>query len=144
MKTRPNGLSIYFAGAIRGGRKDADLYARLIDYLGTFGNVLTTHVGDENLLQEEKFLSEAAIFERDMQWMQAADCVIAEVSMPSLGVGYEIGLAQTLDKKILCLYRPAHDRSLSAMIAGNPSLNVKNYREIHGAEHHIDQWLASL
>ena len=31
---------------------------------------------------------------------------MAEVTQPSLGVGYEIGRAVAMDKKILCLYRP--------------------------------------
>ena len=32
--------------------------------------------------------------------------IVAEVTQPSLGVGYEIGRAVAMDKKILCLYRP--------------------------------------
>ena len=31
--------------------------------------------------------------------------LVAEVTMPSLGVGYEIGRAVAMDKNILCLYR---------------------------------------
>jgi len=32
--------------------------------------------------------------------------VVAEVTQPSLGVGYEIGRAIEKNKKILCLFRP--------------------------------------
>ena len=32
--------------------------------------------------------------------------LVAEVTQPSLGVGYEIGRAFNMNKKILCLYRP--------------------------------------
>jgi len=31
--------------------------------------------------------------------------VVAEVTIPSLGVGYEIGRAVALGKRVLCLYR---------------------------------------
>jgi len=134
-------LNIYFAGAIRGGREDAELYAHLISYLKKFGTVLTEHVGDDGLLQEEKFLSEQEIFQRDMQWLKAADLVFAEVSTPSLGVGYEIGLAQTLGKEIFCLYRPAENRRLSAMIAGNPALRVGSYSHRAEAEKLLTGWI---
>jgi len=134
-------LSIYFAGAIRGGREDGQLYAQLISYLKTFGTVLTEHVGDDGLLQEEKSLTEEEIFQRDMQWLKAADLVIAEVSTPSLGVGYEIGLAQALGKEIFCLYRPGENRRLSAMIAGNPALQVASYTRRAEAEKLLAGWI---
>lgn len=137
-------LNIYFAGAIRGGREDARLYAQLISYLKTFGTVLTEHVGDDGLLREEKFLIEQEIYERDMQWLAAADLVIAEVSTPSLGVGYEIGLAQALGKKIFCLYRTGQGKRLSAMIAGNPALRVESYTRPAEAEKLLAGWIAQL
>ena len=120
-------LQIYFAGAIRGGRDDARLYTHLIRALDRFGRVLTQHVGDSELLGQEQSMSETAIFERDMKWLRAADLVIAEVTTPSLGVGYEIAQALAWGKPTLCLFRPPSGRALSALIAGNPALRVKNY-----------------
>ena len=40
---------IYFAGSIRAGRKDAVLYAKIVELLKGYGTVLTEHVGDPNL-----------------------------------------------------------------------------------------------
>ena len=137
-------MNIYFAGAIRGGRNDAHLYARLIAYLQSYGIVLTAHVGDDGLLQAEKSLTEEEIFQRDMRWLADADLVIAEVTTPSLGVGYEIGLAQTLGKPILCLYRPAENRRLSAMIDGNQALQVACYTDPAEAERLLDAWLGQF
>jgi nucleoside 2-deoxyribosyltransferase len=137
-------LNIYFAGAIRGGREDAELYAHLISYLKTFGTVLTGHVGDEGLLQKEKFLAEQEIFQRDLQWLEAADLIFAEVSTPSLGVGYEIGLAQAMGKEIFCLYRPTGNKRLSAMIAGNPGLRVGSYTQRSEAEKLLAGWIAEF
>ena len=37
--------------------------------------------------------------------------MVAEVTQPSLGVGYEIGRAVAMGKKVLCLYRPSPDKS---------------------------------
>ena len=36
--------------------------------------------------------------------------IVAEVTQPSLGVGYEIGRAVAMGKRILCLYRPQPDK----------------------------------
>lgn len=40
---------IYFAGSIRAGRDDVELYARIVGLLQKYGRVLTEHVGDPNL-----------------------------------------------------------------------------------------------
>lgn len=37
--------------------------------------------------------------------------VVAEVTQPSLGVGYELGRAVDMKKKVLCLFRPSSGRS---------------------------------
>ena len=39
--------------------------------------------------------------------------IVAEVTQPSLGVGYEIGRAYAMNKPILCLYRPQPEKSNS-------------------------------
>lgn len=135
-------LNIYFAGSIRGGREDADVYARLISFLKNRGRVLTEHVGDASLLGKEKLLTEGEIFTRDMEWLEAADLVVAEVSTPSLGVGYEIGLAQSMGKRVFCLYRKTADKRLSAMIAGNPFLQIVCYTNGLEAQKLLDDWLA--
>lgn len=40
---------IYFCGSIRGGRQDAEIYARIIKMLGEHGQVLTEHVGSKDI-----------------------------------------------------------------------------------------------
>ncbi len=127
-------LKIYFAGAIRGGRDDAELYATLIQRLKKYGRILTEHVGNDTLLQEEQFLSEEEIFIRDMQWMSEADLVIAEVTTPSLGVGYELAVAEKLKIPTVCLFRKKKGNTLSAMIKGNPFFDVRNYKNRDEAE----------
>jgi putative deoxyribonucleoside 5'-monophosphate N-glycosidase len=36
---------VYFAGSIRGGREDAAVYKRIIDYINRTDTVLTEHIG---------------------------------------------------------------------------------------------------
>ncbi len=122
-------LKIYFAGAIRGGRADQELYHELIRHLRQFGEVLTEHVGDHRLDSAgEEGLSDLDIFQRDLAWLHQADILVAEVSTPSLGVGYEIARAEALEMPTLCLYRDENRGRLSAMIAGNPRLTIRKYR----------------
>lgn len=45
-------MKVYFAGSIRGGRIDANLYERLIKYIQKTDIVLTEHVGNLNLSEE--------------------------------------------------------------------------------------------
>lgn len=122
-------MDIYFAGSIRGGRSDVDLYARLIDLLDEHGEVLTEHVGQQDLETQEAALSDCEIHDQDLAWLRRADAVVAEVTVPSLGVGYELGRAIAWEKPILCLYRPDGDHDLSAMVRGSEDLTVAEYED---------------
>ena len=84
-------MIIYFAGAIRGGRADQALYLQIIEELRGYGTVLTEHIGDAALTQSGEEQSDAFIHDRDLDWLRSADVLVAEVTTPSLGVGYEIG-----------------------------------------------------
>uniref|UniRef100_A0A2K5PUN5 2'-deoxynucleoside 5'-phosphate N-hydrolase 1 n=1 Tax=Cebus imitator TaxID=2715852 RepID=A0A2K5PUN5_CEBIM len=93
----PGRLALYFCGSIRGGREDRALYERIVTRLRRFGTVLTEHVAAAELDQrgEEAAGDDRLIHERDLAWLQQADAVVAEVTQPSLGVGYELGRAVT-------------------------------------------------
>ena len=135
-------MKIYFAGAIRGGREETDIYNNIITYLSSKAEVLTEHVGSSELTTiGEKNRSDGEIFLRDMEWLQSADLIIAEVTTPSLGVGYELGIAEKLKIPALCLYRPIKGKRLSAMISGNEKFNCQAYQTLDDAKVHINQFL---
>ena len=138
-------MKIYFAGAIRGGRDDAKLYKEIITYLKNKGQVLTEHVGYQDLdSMGEKGDIDTTIYNRDMKWLQSADTIIAEVTTPSLGVGYELGIAEKLNKPVLCLYRLSEDKRLSAMVQGNKRFTCQNYNDITEVKLYIDKFLKQL
>ncbi len=128
-------MKIYFAGSIRGGRNDASLYREIIDFLRNFGEVLTEHIGDLNLTEigddgpDDRF-----IHDRDLEWLQSSDVLVAEVTQVSMGVGYEIGRAVESGKKVLCLFRPGENRKLSAMIAGCSKIDLVKYQSFSEAK----------
>ena len=123
-------MTIYFAGSIRGGRDDAALYARIIELLKPYGKVVTEHVGDANINLGGESAADCDIHDRDLDWLRQSDVLVAEVTAPSLGVGYEIGRAVEWKKTIVCLYRPAPDRKLSGMISGCRDIEIHEYREV--------------
>jgi len=137
-------MKIYFAGSIRGGREDAALYLQIIDYLKNFGEVLTEHVGDPKLtVLGDDGPSDQYIHNRDLEWLQSSDVLVAEVTSVSMGVGYEIGRAVESGKKVLCLFRPDSGKFLSAMIAGCPDLEIINYEKLEQAKLAVDKFLGS-
>lgn len=131
-------MKIYFAGSIRGGRQDAALYMDLVAELEKHGEVLTEHVATVG----EEDLADGEIFVRDLEWLASCDSVVGEVTTPSLGVGYEIGIAQSLGIPVLCLYRPGDDRRLSAMLSGNPGIRVVEYDDVTELRTVLTDWFS--
>ena len=121
-------MKIYFEGAIRGGRDDVALYFEIIELLGQYGHVLTEHIGNPELTGAGEVDDDRKIHDRDLAWLKEADYLVAEVTTPSLGVGYEIGKATEWGKPTLCLFRPQAGRALSAMIAGCGRVTVREYQ----------------
>lgn len=134
-------MKIYFAGAIRGGREDATLYHEIVRLLRQHGEVLTEHVADSALGVLGQDIGDQKIHDRDLEWLRVSDYLVAEVTTPSLGVGYEIAKATEWGKRVLCLYRPENGRSLSAMIAGCNAVTVREYREPAELENIFEEFL---
>ncbi|MEP6782335.1 MAG: nucleoside 2-deoxyribosyltransferase, partial [Acidobacteriota bacterium] len=121
---------IYFAASISGGRGDQAIYQQIIDLLKTHGTVLTEHFGSATLTSAGESLTDRAIHDRDIDWLRRADVLVAEVTTPSLGVGYEIGRAVEWGKRIVCLHRPSAGRRLSGMIAGSEGVETHAYTSV--------------
>ncbi|MCJ7433279.1 MAG: nucleoside 2-deoxyribosyltransferase, partial [Anaerolineales bacterium] len=93
----------------------------------------TAHLAESNIMAVESQINPRKVYDRDMDWIRGCDVLIAEVSVPSHGVGYEIGFALSEGKPALCLYQEG--KKISKMITGNPHLNleIKSYRSIEDA-----------
>lgn len=135
---------VYFACSIRGGRDDADVYQELVSIIKKYAEVLTEVFADKKLTPAGMSEPSGDIWSNDIRWIGQADAVIAEVTNPSLGVGYEIAKAEKMGKPVLCLFRPEGEKRLSAMIQGSPSATVVEYRQMKTAEHAIASFLGDL
>lgn len=139
-------MEIYFAASIRGGRDDRQLYERLITFLNQqHHHVLTEHIGNPNLTADgETELSDQEIRDCDVAWLTASDVVVVEATHPSLGVGYELAMAEQLKKPTIILYRPQVAR-LSAMIAGTSFFNrIYGYETVEEAEKILEREIATI
>lgn len=116
-------MNIYFACSITGGREFEGVYQDLTAALLADGHeVPTAHLADSSVVQLEGMVSPLEVYERDVKWIKEADALIAEVSVPSHGVGYEVGYALYAGKRVLCLSQQG--RKVSKMISGNPDSNL--------------------
>jgi nucleoside 2-deoxyribosyltransferase len=140
----PMRRKIYFAGAIRGGREDAPLYAEIVSVLGEYGEVLTEHIGDVALTSAGENCSDKEIHDRDLAWLREADVLVAEVTTPSLGVGYEIGKATEWGTPVLCLFRPGKGLVLSALIAASKNVTIRTYESTAELKMIFDQFFRDL
>ena len=119
---------IYFAGSIRGGRVDADLYWRLIEYMQKTDVVLTEHIGSPHLNLMEQGKRDADIYDQDMSWLRESDLLVGECTCPSLGVGYELAYAEKIGKPCHIFYDRTKTQ-LSAMLTGNPYFHIHPYED---------------
>jgi nucleoside 2-deoxyribosyltransferase len=117
-------MNIYFSCAITGGRNDQATYEALVIALLNDGHVIpTANLSSANVMEEEAVISPHAVYDRDVNWIKGCDVVVAEVSTPSHGVGYEVALAEAIGKPVLCCH--AQGRRVSKMITGNPNPKVR-------------------
>lgn len=121
-------MKIYFSGSIRGGRDHAGWYSFLVEELGKYGEVVSEFVADKSLTSYGTLnMTDKEIYDRDISFLNKSDIFIADITIPSLGVGYEIAYAEKLNKNIFCLYHQIEDKRVSAMIVGNPKCKVFPY-----------------
>ena len=116
-------MKIYFAASIRGGRGLQTTYQAIVDHLKQSGHeVLSENVAFETMA--EQGISDETIYTQDTSWLDECDVVVAEVTTPSLGVGYEIGYAlHKAHKPVLCLCKSG--THLSAMLNGNTNSGLR-------------------
>jgi len=118
-------MKIYFAGSIRGDDSKKEIFKHIVSLLKNVGHeVLTEHVAEDNIEKTERKNTDDYIYKRDVAWLDDADAIVAEVTGPSFGVGFEVAYAAEKNKRVYLLYDKSHERSISAMVLGNSHPNI--------------------
>lgn len=136
-------MDLYFSCSLTGGRQDQPAYAALVAHLQALGHrVLTEHLASEVVAAADGGLAPEAVFERDTAWLRGCDAVIAEVSTPSHGVGFEIAYALERGKPVLCLAREGV--RVSKMLTGirRPGFSFQPYGTLAEALARVGSFLA--
>lgn len=124
-------MKIYVSGSIYGGNQKIDTYKIMINELEKYGEVLNKQIADPNIIENEKYQKDEDIFKDLEQKMTIADIIFAEVTIPSLGVGYELGFADKIGKKIIAIYDETYTKKVSTMIRGNKRIKLIPYKDIN-------------
>lgn len=138
-------MNIYFSCSITGGRQDQAAYKSIVSALKADGHEVPTAVlADQNILEIEAVTSAEEVYNRDIAWLDACDAVVAEVSTPSHGVGYEIAYALDHGKPVICGYLAGN--RVSKMLTGNthPKMKIVNYETVQGLITDITNFLDKL
>ena len=138
-------MNIYFSCSITGGRSDQAIYQHIVAHLTAQGHdVPTAHLSRADILDEEQVIDPQEVYNRDVKWVQDCSALVAEVSTPSHGVGYEIALALLLDKPVFCCYREGV--KVSKMLTGNTHLRLKvfSYSSEDSLLNAIDHFLEQI
>ena len=144
-------MHIYLACTVRGDRGGVAAARTLADAIEAMGHtVLTRHLLADNPDADESRLTERAVYERDIRWLESSDVLIAEASGSSYGVGFEVGYvlgrsAQT-HQRVLLLYDAARRDQVSRLIAGNthPACTAYPYRNAEDLLRFVQVFLAPV
>jgi nucleoside 2-deoxyribosyltransferase len=138
-------MNIYFACSITGGRDDECFYQIIVDSLLADGHhVPTAHLSRPDVMSLEEIVDPIEIYTRDIEWIESCHAMVAEVSTPSHGVGFEISYALSRNKPVLCLHRDGI--RVSKMITGNnnPNISVQAYLQKDEIVPRIQKFLAQI
>jgi nucleoside 2-deoxyribosyltransferase len=138
-------MNLYFSCSLTGGRSHEAIYSVIVDHLISQGHeVPTSHLACPEVMRYEDSVNPSDVYQRDITWIQSCDAVIAEVSTPSHGVGYEIAYALSLSKPVLCCYQLGIP--VSKMLTGNdsPGIVLNSYRDEAEALAIVDVFLADV
>ncbi len=124
-------MKIYFSGSIYGGRQKLQTYKILVEKLQKYGEVLNPEVADSQVIEKEKNVTDESIFKKLEQKLNQADIIFAELTVPSLGVGYELGYADSHNKKIIGIYDKTAVQKITTMVRGNKRIKVIPYTDIY-------------
>ncbi len=128
-------LDIYFGTKATNGNNSLDNCRYIVDVLSKYGNVLTKHL----LLDADKFKIFESEYERlnpgdnaflrDRKWLNQSKCLVAEVSNPSTGLGWELREIESQKKPILAMYSKGNNISRLITYNDYELLDVNEYMD---------------
>ncbi len=143
-------INVYFTASTSFDGKYLENYKKIIEYLSQNGCQIVSgqQIVDPNLLKRDEKINKKEIYVRETERIDKADCLIAEVSHPSHGVGGEIIYALNHNKPVLGLLFKDGENKISPIIEGNPAdiffLERYNFEKLPYILKHFTHYLENL
>lgn len=139
-------MKIYFAASVTDKTANIRLYNQIIKHLTLYGMVLNEKIGNKNFWKKRQKIafSKEQAHDFDLKLLLESDVVVAEITIPSLGVGYELGRAVEKGKSVLCLYNKQSENKISAMIMGSCGIVIRPYETLSDIKLLIKEYFNSL
>lgn len=128
---------------MRGNTTYHENYSEIVRIVESLGHTALSEKSSK--FSSTVLLSDKQIYTRDVKWIDGSKIMIAEVSGPSLGVGFEISYALFVKKiPVLAVYH-SNAGQISSMISGcpNPLLQLKKFSDIDDLTNSIKKFIAS-
>jgi nucleoside 2-deoxyribosyltransferase len=134
-------LRVYLAGPIVSGH-DEELSNALVAHIQGSHVVTNSAIADPDSFDRD--MTPTEIFNTARNALLSADAVIAEITRPSHGVGYELAVAANNEIPALCIYQASQEPKLSMMILGAPGMETAAYEDLPSAQGAIDRFLSKV
>ena len=123
-------MKIFFTYKRKGSLDVAENHSKIEDFLKNYGTIISKDIRSKSIGLNGEELNNNQILQRNLDLIRSSDVLIADVSNPSLGVGYQIHFAKTLNKKIICLYQLQVKKDLSPIIDGDEYLEILKFNNV--------------
>ncbi|MEE9450416.1 MAG: nucleoside 2-deoxyribosyltransferase [Ignavibacteriaceae bacterium] len=137
-------MIIYCAGPIKGDTTFQKFYLEIIDFVESEKHTPLAGISAE--LTSTNLLTDKQVYKRDMKWIEGSKMMIAEISGPSLGVGFEIAYAVFHKKMPVLALTNNTVKNVSVMITGCDSnlLTLAKYRDTEDLKEIIRTYIKEL
>ena len=139
-------MKIYFGFTVAGDRSSITTARVIVGMLEAIGHVvLTKHLVEDDAWEKDRLITAQQVYQRDLRWLTECDCLMAEVSGSSFGLGFETGyLLGATDKDAVLFYRRDVEKRISLLITGNahPRCTLVPYSDVQEIEAFIASRMA--
>jgi len=139
-------MKIYFGFTVAGDRSSITTARVIVAMLEAIGHVvLTKHLVEDDAWEKDRLITARQVYQRDLRWLTECDCLMAEVSGSSFGLGFETGyLLGATDKDAVLFYRRDVEKRISLLIIGNahPRCTLVPYSDVKEIEAFIASRMA--
>ena len=137
-------MIVYIAGPIKGDTTYQNYYTKIIEFVESEGHTALAEMSGK--FSTAFPLSDAQIYRRDIKWIDGSKTMIAEISGPSLGVGFEIAYAIFYRKIPVLAVVNNKVQKVSSMLSGCDSklLTIARYEDETELKKVIKSYISNL